>query len=292
MNTPFRKLFITLMTMLVIAGVVSACMLQGWFVKKYEPNELAELLSPHFRVYRPPQKGLFPTVVGFHGCRGINDGTEEWMKYFVDQGYAGILVDSFAFRHLNTDSVCSGRALWGSERAGDLVVALDSIKALPFVDPENIVLMGWSHGAWTIMDALALDPPRHLPTNLYHVPENPLRGVKGVVLMYPYCGFPAEARNNGWDQPLPALLIMAGRDTVVSTSDCVDIAQLLKQSDKPISTHIYPHALHAFDINKGRADKATLVDTRHRVSHFLAPLLGGDPCPAQGCRRSSRSDSE
>ena len=88
--------------------------------------------------------------------------------------------------------VCAGQIFMGSERAGDVLVSIDDARRMRFVDPDSLVLIGSSHGGWAIMDLLALDPPRRLPFNLATLPAgapaDPLAGVVGAILLYPYCG--------------------------------------------------------------------------------------------------------
>ena len=155
--------------------------------------------------------GPHPTVIGFHGCGGMDLGAIEWMEYLASRGYATVLVDSYAFRGLAPEQVCNGRALWGSERAGDVLAAIDAVRQLPLVDSDRLILLGWSHGAWAIMDALAFDPPHRLPTNLRSSPSEPFAGVSGIALFYPYCGFPAEARGQGWNRDIPVFMLLAAK---------------------------------------------------------------------------------
>ena len=107
----------------------------------------------------------------------------------------------------------------GSERAGDVLVSLADARRMPFVDPDRLVLIGASHGGWAIMDLLALDPPRRLPFNLdrpacRRAPADPLAGVVGTILLYPYCGAANRADRDGWRRPLPTLFLLAADDTV------------------------------------------------------------------------------
>ena len=95
-----------------------------------------------------------------------------------------------------------------------MLVLSDEIRKFSFVDKERIALLGWSHGAWAIMDLLAMDVPHELPTNLSRFPGRPLVGVKGIVLLYPYCGVPAKARRRGWPSDIDVLMLMAGEDPI------------------------------------------------------------------------------
>src|SRR3989475_9897101 len=43
---------------------------------------------------RPQGPGLFPAVVLLHGCHGVAESNHEWSRWFRDQGYVALGVDS------------------------------------------------------------------------------------------------------------------------------------------------------------------------------------------------------
>ena len=286
MKKYLRTAALVLLALILIALVLSYGFIRGWHIKKHTPEELAQLLKPYFQIKTPEGKGPFPTIIGFHGCGGLRKGVSDWADYLVGLGYAIILVDSFTGRGFITlddiQDVCAGRKLWGSERAGDVIVALDEARKLPFVDTERLALFGWSHGAWTIMDLFVMDPPHELPTNLKRSPDQPLAGVKAAVLFYPYCGFPAKSRGQGWTHDIEVLMLMAGKDSIVSTEACLKIVSILEKSGRPIRTHVYPSIDHAFDMRDEDFKELqlslshhpeTTSDARKRVKRFLAEVF-------------------
>ena len=137
---------------------------------------------------KPPGAGPFPTALLFSGCDGPKDNVVRWGEMLNAQGWAAIIVDSHGPRGFSDYEVwrlvCAGQLFMGSERAGDVLVSIDDARRMRFVDPDRIVLIGSSHGGWAIMDLLALDPPRRLPTNLAALPRgapaDPLAGVVGA----------------------------------------------------------------------------------------------------------------
>ena len=283
MKRGLRIVGVLFASVVVLSAIVTVGFLSGWHIKKHTPQELAPLLKPHFRIKSPLGGGPFPTVVGFHGCYGMNKRVSDWADFLVDLGYATIMVDSYTGRGFTPDDaedVCAGRKFWGSERAGDVLVSLNEIRKMSFVDKNKLVLIGWSHGAWTIMDLLALDPPRRLPTNLSRSPDQPLAAVKAVILFYPYCEFPAKARRRGWTHDIRVLLLIAGRDSIVSSEACLEIVSILENKGQPITVHVYPSVDHAFDMReeglKGsqlfRSRDAT-SDAQRRIMRFLIEAL-------------------
>jgi dienelactone hydrolase len=268
----------TIGTLLITIGVLIVGFFNGWHIKKYEPNELAAILRPYFLINHPEGDGPFPTVVAYHGCGGMDLGAIEWMEYLSSRGYATILVDSSRPRGLRREQVCSGRKLWGSERAGDVLVSSLDVGRLPFVDKDRVVLLGWSHGAWAIMDLLAIDPPASLPTNLRRSPEQPLAGVKGIVLLYPFCGFPAKARGKGWRHDIPVLMLLAENDSQATV--CLKISSILAVKNRPVKTHVYPNVDHAFDMKEEdlagtgiEPSPEATADARLRVERFMEDVL-------------------
>jgi dienelactone hydrolase len=94
------------------------------------------------------------------GCVGTQPFEREWARDFARAGYVALIVDSFTPRGVTSrealDGVCEGDYVWGFERAGDLLVSLDRLRTHAAVAADRLALAGWSHGAWAVMDAVAL----------------------------------------------------------------------------------------------------------------------------------------
>lgn len=232
----------------------------GWTVARMTPAELSAKLSPYYRVATPPGPGPFPVALLFSGCDGPKDSMDRWSAALVAHGWATLVVDSHAPRGLTAHEswrlVCIGQVLLGSERAGDVLVALADARRMPFADPGRIALLGASHGGWAIMDLLAFDPPAALPFNLGAAPGpgDPLAGLAGVVLLYPYCGEASRTPADGWRREVPALFVLAGNDRIVDPADCGRIAAALAARGQPVETLTLPGVDHGFD----QAEKAPL----------------------------------
>jgi dienelactone hydrolase len=94
----------------------------------------------------------FPTVVFLHGCTGI--GNLPFLEDLARQGYAVVAPDSFArrYRPLQCDPKTSrgGRNLFVYDfRSAELTYALERLPDLPWVDVDNLFLIGASEGAVT-----------------------------------------------------------------------------------------------------------------------------------------------
>jgi alpha-beta hydrolase superfamily lysophospholipase len=49
-------------------------------------------------IYRPGGSGPFPAVVLLHGCEGVSEATRTWARWFWQQGYVALVVDSWTPR--------------------------------------------------------------------------------------------------------------------------------------------------------------------------------------------------
>jgi dienelactone hydrolase len=223
-------------------------------VARLEPDVLSALLAPHYQVARPAGEGPFPTALLFSGCDGPRDNLPRWSARLVAAGWATVVVDSHTPRRLTGSEVwrlvCAGQVLMGSERAGDVLIALDDARRMPFVDPARIALVGASHGGWAVMDLLAMNPPDRLPYNLAGLrpdaPEDPLAGVVGALLLYPYCGEASLARR-GWARPVPTLFILSRDDYVAPSGECLAVADTLRAKGLPVETVVLEGVTHGFD---------------------------------------------
>ncbi len=103
-------------------------------------------------VQRFPRGTRFPTVVFLHGCTGI--GNLPFLEELARQGYAVVAPDSFArrYRPLQCDPETSrgGQNLFIYDfRAAELTYALERLQEQPWVDLDNLFLIGASEGAVT-----------------------------------------------------------------------------------------------------------------------------------------------
>jgi dienelactone hydrolase len=236
------------------------------------PDSLQPILRPYDALYRPAGDGPFPAVILLHGCAGVRRKDTQWAEAFRQQGYVALVVDSLSGRGIGTAEhrrgVCMGLHFWGTTRAGDLLASLAHLQALPFVDPERIAVVGWSHGAWTALDFLASASPEMV------------RGLRGVVAFYPYCGIASLARWRGFGVDVPVLMLLAEDDHTVSTDACLRLAEAQAERGRSVTAKVYPEVGHVFDWR----DSAATLDARERVRAFLADRLKN----GSASRRTSR----
>ncbi len=270
--------------------------LSGVFVKKEDPTALAAALAEHMTILRPTGPGPFPTVLQFHGCGGLetHDGQrqpimEEYAAEAVTRGIAVVTVESFPHRGISREHalarVCSGREFRGSERAGDVLAALEHVRSLDFVQKDKIALAGWSHGGWAIMDLMAMDLRRTRPHNLARAPEDGLRGVAAVYLTYPYAGAVSRTRYTGWAHIAPTRVVISNADSVVANTGTYRSIKKIEESGATVDVRVFEGVDHAFDerfLEPGSSLEfhADLAETaRREYADWLAQTLGATPQP-------------
>ena len=195
--------------------------------------------------------------------------------------------------------MCSGSRVLGPERAGDVLISLSDARKLSFVDPERMALLGWSHGGWTLMELLAFDPPRSLPAALQDTSGEGLEGVRGIVLVYPYCGF--ASLGTSWRPRIPTLFLLGEADRLADHEPCLESANEMLEAGYPIRSHVFPGADHGFDVagteehpNPGYQPQAAR-ETRRIMRDYLEPRSCGSssgrivPHPAPSMDRMSQA---
>ncbi len=228
-----------------LAALAAYGHLAGWRVEPMSPEALARELRPGFEFHTPEGDGPFPTGIFFHGCGGVSDRIRSWARELKAAGWAALILDSLGPRGITGEEVCSGRRLLGRERAGDVLVAIEEARRRPEVDPERLVLFGWSHGGWTLIEIMAMNPPRELPPSLNAAPTRALEGVRGIVLFYPYCGL--AARTGVWEPKIPALFLLGRNDQTAPAAPCIVMAEDLRDSGRVAEAHVYEGVGHGFD---------------------------------------------
>ena len=219
------------------------------------PGARAQDLADHVAVQRPEgADGPVPAVLLFAGCGGVRQVQDMYAEAALEAGWAAVIVDSFKARGIGRLgarlTVCTGLRLRGTERADDVFAALEIVRGRPGIDPDRLALAGWSHGGWTILDAMSLAESGARPA---------LSGVREAFLIYPYCGFltRADSRPIGG---IPVTMTVAGRDRVVSAEACRKLVED-RRADGAAITWIYePELTHAFDAPDQAADPRMRYD--------------------------------
>ena len=178
--------------------------------------------------------------------------------------------------------VCFGQALSGAERAGDVAVALAALGTMDEIDGDHVVLFGASHGAWAAMELIDRLGREALPPGLSSWPEPrevAAGRLQGVMLLYPYCGqLNRTAEQAPTNTAIPILMVLAGKDTIVSAARCEEVATRLAREGVDVRVETLPGVDHGFDQRVHRMfstldfDPEATARANEIVSGFLTAL--------------------
>jgi dienelactone hydrolase len=216
------------------------------FYDTQSPVQVLSILKPHLQLLMPEGDGPHPLIVSFHGCGGMTGYILPRAQILADAGYAVLEVDSFTGRDIDIGEACAGTDFQGGERAGDVLVALEHARTIPDIDHKRMFLQGFSHGAWTVLEALAI--PDGAAPSLDTDIANSMQGVQGAIAWYPYCGF-GTGFGDGWRTDIPVLMLLAGKDETTAPEPCAKLAELQMQKGGEVEMHLYPDATHGFDVD-------------------------------------------
>lgn len=243
--------------LVVVLGVAAntARQVTGIVLFPDSPAEREALLAPHWRLDLPAGPGPHPALVLLSGCDGVRDNMNRWAEAAQGMGFATLIMDSHSPRNLDDFEawrlVCAGQQLTGAERAGDLAVALAHLRAHPAMDPSRLVVIGASHGGWTVLDFLTLTGDTAPPPGLTAWPDGSgaaaRAGLQAAITLYPYCGAASRAGAQGWDWPGPVTMILVAGDTITGDAPCRDLAARMNRAGRAVDLTVIDGVTHGFD---------------------------------------------
>ena len=210
-----------------------------------------ERLEEHFIVTRPETASRAPVVLMMHGCGGMRPFQDGIAEAVTAAGAVAVQIDSYAPRRIGRATaiatVCTGMRLHGRERAGDLYAAVAWARRQEWADPDRIVAIGWSHGGWTIMDALSLRSGAEMErfTGLTGLGDEPLQGLAGAMLVYPYAGVGTYVGQRDWRMTPRSIAIVAENDYIVGPTRRTLERQRARGA--PMDIFVFENATHAFE---------------------------------------------
>jgi dienelactone hydrolase len=240
------------------------------------PTRSASPASLPGELMMPRGAGPFPAVIILHGCYGIGppaalERLRQYASWYVDRGYAGLILDSFAPRGV---SRCIGDQPTPLTRAFDAYRALEYLAALGSIDPGRVTLQGHSHGGATVLSAL--------DQITVEMAGTPVRFAGGVAY-YPPCAYEAGAYSSA-EFYAPVLILIGEKDDWTPAADCEQLhARQHAQTPGQVRLTVFPGATHAFDFNvpprineygKYQAfDPDANRDAAQRVERFLREIV-------------------
>jgi dienelactone hydrolase len=246
--------------------------------------------------------GRLPVVVLMHGSSGVGATTEAWVHQFNAMGISTFVVDGFTGRGLT--AVGPNQALLGRlNLIVDIYRSLDILAKHPRVDPERIVLMGFSRGGQAALYA-SLDR------------FNKLWNKSGAqfaayIPFYPDCSTSYATDTEVGNRPIR--IFHGTPDDYNPVASCKAYVTRLQDAKRDVVLTEYPDSQHAFDagllganivtvsanaqtarhchIREGEGGMLMNVDTQAPFSYKdtcieLNPHVGGNPATAEEARKA------
>jgi dienelactone hydrolase len=194
----------------------------------------ATVVSGQLRL--PAAAGRLPVVMLMHGSGGMGPNIEMWAREFNAIGIASFALDGFTGRGLTQTS--TNQALLGRLNfILDVYRGLDLLAKHPRIDPQRIVLMGFSRGGQAALYA---------SLKRFHQLWN-RSGVEfaGYIPFYPDCATSFVGDTDMADKPIR---IFGGTmDDYNPIALCKGYADRLKVAGRDVQVTEYPNASHSFD---------------------------------------------
>jgi dienelactone hydrolase len=191
---------------------------------------------------RPDTAGPSPAVVLLHGCGGFPELLDEtWGSRMAAWGYVTLTVDSFGPRGLK--NTCRGGMT--ADMAFDPYQALKFLSSEPFVDPQRVIVVGFSQGGLLSLSSVERGPVEKGAANKF----------VAAAAFYPVC------RALKGPMTVPTLILTGESDDWTPADSCRKLADgedelgisRQKGEGTPIRLIVYPNAYHGFDLSNLRA---------------------------------------
>jgi dienelactone hydrolase len=246
--------------------------------------------------------GRLPVVVLMHGSSGVGATTEAWVHQFNAMGISTFVIDGFTGRGLT--SVTQDQARLGRLNfIVDIYRSLDILAKHPRVDPDRIVLMGFSRGGQAALYA-SLDR------------FNKLWNKSGAefaayIPFYPDCSTTYASDTEVAARPIR--IFHGTPDDYNPVASCKAFVARLQDAKRDVVLTEYPDSAHGFDagllglstvavstnaqtarnchIREGEGGVLVNADTQAPFGYKdacieLNPHVGGNPTTAEAARKA------
>jgi dienelactone hydrolase len=240
------------------------------------------LLEPDITVYGSQDDSVRPAVVLFHGCGGMRPHVHLYAQALALTGVRAYVVDSFKprgwDRNFAVSLICTGAVLQGYERAGDVLSMLYGLQQSGRVDMDKVILSGFSHGGWSIMDLMTSPLTKAGNVKIADPDQGLVDRLRGLYLVYPYINFPARSNTAKWLHKPKTFVVLANKDHLTPIKHSQKIFGKLKAQGVDVTT-LELDASHAFDEedNKGLVmhyDAAVMQTSLEGLLSFVAERFG------------------
>jgi len=265
-----------------------------------DANGKAVTVAGEFRIAQG--SGRLPVVVLMHGSSGVGATTEAWVRKFNTMGISTFVIDGFTGRGLTV--VGPNQALLGRlNLILDIYRSLDILAKHPRVDPERIVLMGFSRGGQAALYA-SLDRFNKLWNK---------SGAQfaGYIPFYPDCSTSYATDTEVAARPIR--IFHGTPDDYNPVASCKAYVARLQAAKRDVALTEYPDSAHGFDagllglatvavsanaqtarnchIKEGEGGVLINADTQAPFGYKdacieLNPHVGGNPATAEAARKA------
>jgi dienelactone hydrolase len=265
-----------------------------------DANGKAVTVAGEFRIAQG--SGRLPVVVLMHGSSGVGATTEAWVRKFNTMGISTFVIDGFTGRGLTV--VGPNQALLGRlNLILDIYRSLDILAKHPRVDPERIVLMGFSRGGQAALYA-SLDRFNKLWNK---------SGAQfaGYIPFYPDCSTSYATDTEVAARPIR--IFHGTPDDYNPVASCKAYVARLQAAKRDVALTEYPDSAHGFDagllglstvavstnaqtarnchIREGEGGVLINADTQAPFGYKdacieLNPHVGGNPATAEAARKA------
>jgi len=246
--------------------------------------------------------GKLPVVVLMHGSSGVGAGMDPWVRHLNAMGISTFVIDGFSGRGLT--AVGPNQALLGRLNfIVDIYRALEILAKHPRVDPDRIVLMGFSRGGQATLYA---------SLERFHKLWN-TSGAQfaAYIPFYPDCSTSYAADTEVAARPIR--IFHGTPDDYNPVASCKAYLARLQEARRDVVLTEYPDSPHGFDLgllglskvnvsaNSQSARNCRLKegdggvlmndDTKAPFTYqdaciALNPHVGGNPATAQEARKA------
>ncbi len=254
------------------------------------PAQNSKLMLPAYWFKADSQEPR-PAIIALHGCGGALDAKGQlnpiWRRYagyFNAERMHFVVLDSFSPR--GHTSICATpskrRSVHEEDRREDVFAAIAWLAGRPSVDASRIMVVGWSHGAQTVLSVM--------DSSDKFVQSQKLQP-KAAAAFYPGCNKFLKMADYSLQAPL---LVMIGElDDWTLARQCASLRDkvLRGRKDASFDLVVYPDSYHGFDglgpvrtldnVGNTRSGKATvggnpaaLKASHARLFEFVAAQVG------------------
>jgi dienelactone hydrolase len=265
-----------------------------------DANDKPVTVAGEFRIAQG--SGRLPVVVMMHGSGGVSGVSEAWVHTFNAMGISTFVIDGFSGRGLTSTSTNQAQ-LGRLNFVVDIFHTLEILAKHPRVDPDRIVLMGFSRGGQAALYA-SLDRFQKLWNK---------SGLQfaGYIPFYPDCATTYYTETEVADRPIR--IFHGAPDDYNPVASCEAFVARLKQAGRDVVLTEYPDSPHGFDsglfgfnltlvsanaqtvrhchIREGEGGLLLNADTQAPFSYKdacveLNPHVGGNPAAAEAARKA------